>query len=88
MRRPLACIPALNLRKRFVNYLRYNYYVAENKKKQKPAAIDEGFQEAFSRVNAALELSPLDHAEAMGLESWEVGDNSGTIEGYKGKKAR
>lgn len=40
------------------------------------------------RLNEALELSLLDHAEAMGLESWEEGSNSGTIEGYKGKKVR
>ena len=50
------------------------------------AAVGEGFTEAFSRVEEALELSPLDHAEAMGLEAWEVGDSSGTIAGFKGKK--
>ncbi|CAM9688718.1 unnamed protein product [Ascophyllum nodosum] len=50
------------------------------------SAVGEGFTEAFSRVEEALELSPLDHAEAMGLEAWEVGDSSGTIAGFKGKK--
>lgn len=50
------------------------------------AAVDDGFAAAFSKVEQALELAPLDHAEAMGLESWEVGANSGTIAGYKGRK--
>lgn len=45
-----------------------------------------GFAAAFSMVEQALELSPLDHAEAMGLETWEAAGSSGTIAGYKGRK--
>ncbi|CAN0112169.1 unnamed protein product [Pylaiella littoralis] len=45
-----------------------------------------GFAAAFSNVEQALQLSPMDHAEAMGLEAWEVAGNSGTIAGYQGKK--
>lgn len=48
--------------------------------------VEDGFASAFSKVETALELSPLDHAEAMGLETWEVGGNSGAIAGFKGKK--
>lgn len=49
-------------------------------------AVDGGFNSVFSRVQEAVELSPLDHAAAMELETWEVGGNSGTIAGFKGKK--
>lgn len=45
-----------------------------------------GFASAFSMVEQALELSPLDHAEAMGLETWEAAGSSGTIAGFKGRK--
>lgn len=48
--------------------------------------VEDGFSSAFAKVEAALELSSLDHAEAMELETWEVEGNSGTIAGFKGKK--
>ncbi|CAB1097786.1 unnamed protein product [Ectocarpus sp. CCAP 1310/34] len=50
------------------------------------AGAGAGFAAAFSMVEQALELSPLDHAEAMGLETWEAAGSSGTIAGFKGKK--
>lgn len=49
-------------------------------------AAGAGFAAAFSNVEQALQLSPMGHAEAMGLEAWEVAGNSGTIAGYQGKK--
>lgn len=49
-------------------------------------SVEDGFSSAFAKVEAALELSSLDHAEAMELETWEVEGNSGTIAGFKGKK--
>lgn len=50
------------------------------------SAAGAGFAAAFAKVEQALDLSPLDHAEAMGLDAWEVGGNTGTIAGFQGKK--
>lgn len=53
---------------------------------QYSSVVEDGFTAVFSKVEQAMELSPLDHATAMDLESWEVSGNSGTIAGFKGKK--
>ncbi|CAM9328732.1 unnamed protein product [Discosporangium mesarthrocarpum] len=50
------------------------------------SSVEDAFESVFSKVNKALELQPLDHAEAMDCDKWTVGDFSGTVEGFKGKK--